>query len=72
MLRVEFAEKIMEYLGYNHSIIHRAINDKELETVTDDRIFSDYEYAITRSSFHDYLYKLGLSDREVDSIMASF
>lgn len=72
MLRVEFAEKIIEYLGFSRSMIHRAINTNVLETVSDDRIFSDYKYAITRSSFHDYLYKLGLSDREIDSIMASF
>lgn len=72
MLRVEFAEKIMEYLGFSHSMIHRAINANVLETVPDDRIFSDYKYAITSNSFHDYLYKLGLSDKEIDSIMESF
>jgi|GEM_PF-1895766 len=69
MIRVELAKRIMEKLGYSSSIIHRAIIAKELETVSDDRILSDYEYAITRNSFHDYLYKLGLSDREVNCIM---
>ncbi|MGE7810514.1 hypothetical protein [Lysinibacillus capsici] len=69
MIRVELAERIMEKLGYNSSMIHRAINAKELETVSDDRILSDYEYAITRNSFHDYLYKLSLSEREVNCIM---
>lgn len=72
MLRVELAEKIIEYLGFSCSMIHRAINANVLETVSDDRVFSDYKYAITRSSFHNYLYKLGLSEREIDSIMASF
>lgn len=69
MIRVELAKRIMEKLGYSSSIIHRAINAKELETVSDDRILSDYEYGITRDSFHDYLYKLGLSVREVNCIM---
>ena len=69
MIRVELAERIMEKLGYSSPIIHRAINAKELETVSDDRILSDYEYALTRNSFHDYLYKLGLSEREVNCIM---
>lgn len=71
MIRVELAERIMEKLEYNSSIIHRAINAKELVTVSDNRIFSDYEYVITRSSFRDYLYKLGLNDREIDCIMES-
>lgn len=69
MIRVELAERIMGKLGYSSSIIHRAINAKELDTVSDDRILSDYEYAITRDSFHDYLYKLGLGEREVNCIM---
>lgn len=69
MIRVELAKRIMEKLGYSSSIIHRAINANELETVSDDRILSDYEYAITRDSFHDYLYKLGLSEREINCIM---
>ncbi|MFU8649177.1 hypothetical protein ACNA06_17880 [Lysinibacillus sp. RSDA_15] len=69
MIRVELAKRIIEKLGYSSSIIHRAINAKELETVSDDRILSDYEYAITRDSFHDYLYRLGLSEREVNCIM---
>lgn len=69
MIRVELAKRIMEKLGYSSSIIHRAINANELEIVSDDRILSDYEYAITRDSFHDYLYRLGLSEREVNCIM---
>lgn len=69
MIRVELAKRIMVKLGYSSSIIHRAINANELETVSDDRILSDYEYAITRDSFHDYLYKLGLSEREINCIM---
>lgn len=69
MIRVELAERIMEKLGYSSSIIHRAINAKELDTVSDDRILSDYEYAITRDSFHDYIHKLGLSEHEVNCIM---
>jgi len=69
MIRVELAERIIEKLGYSSSIIHRAINAKELETVSDDRILSDYEYAITRNSFHDYLYKLSLSEHEINCIM---
>jgi len=69
MIRVELAERIIEKLCYSSSIIHRAINAKELETVSDDRILSDYEYAITRNSFHDYLYKLSLSEHEINCIM---
>ncbi|WP_446936277.1 hypothetical protein [Lysinibacillus fusiformis] len=69
MIRVELAEKIITKFGYSSSIIHRAINAKELETVSNDRILSDYEYAITRNSFHNYLYKLDLSEREVNCIM---
>lgn len=69
MIRVELAEKIITKLGYSSSIIRRAINAKELETVSDDRILSDYEYAITRDSFHDYIHKLGLSEYEINCIM---
>lgn len=69
MIRVELAERIMEKLGYSSSIIYRAINAKELDTVSDDRILSDYEYAITRDSFYDYLHKIGLSESEVNCIM---
>lgn len=69
MIRVELAERIMGKLGYSSSIIHRAINAKELDTVSDDRILSDYEYTITRDSFYDYLHKIGLSEREVNCIM---
>ena len=69
MIRVELAEKIITKLGYSSSLIHRAINAKELETVSDDRILSDYEYAITRDSFHGYLYKIGIREHQVNCIM---
>lgn len=70
MIRVEVAEKVMEQLGYSRSIIHRAIQVGELETVVDEsRVFSDYGYAIMSRSFYGYLYKLGVSERQICSIM---
>lgn len=72
MLRVELAEMIMEYLGYNRSIVRIAIEEKVLEIIHTENLFSDYSYCIDSLSFERYLHNFNLRDKEIESIMCSF
>lgn len=69
MLTLEVIENVIEQLGYSSYMISRAIENGALETIPVDRAFSDFKEAITRDSFHAYLYKLGVNPRQIDSIM---
>ncbi|MGE6602709.1 hypothetical protein ACQKEY_13375 [Lysinibacillus fusiformis] len=69
MVIIERAIRVIEFLGYSSSLLHKAIKDGELVTVPYDKAFSDYSYSITRESFHDFLYKLKISERQINDIM---
>ncbi len=54
---------------YSSSMIDKAIELGVLETVQYENVYSSYTYAITRDSFHDYLYELKLPKRKIEDIM---
>lgn len=70
MVTVENAIKVVEHENYCSSMIDRAIELGVLETVRYAGAFSSYDYAITRDSFHDYLYDgLKLPEGKIYDIM---
>lgn len=69
MVTVENAIKVLEHEGYNGiSLLKKAIEAGVLKTVIYNGAFSAYDYATTKDSFHNYLYHLRLSERQIDII----
>lgn len=69
MVTVENVIKIFDHENYNGmNLLKKAIEEGLLETVPYNGAFSTYDYAITKDSFHNYLYPLGLSERQIDII----
>lgn len=69
MVTVENVIKILDYEGYpGISLLKKAIEEGVLETVPYNGAFSAFDYALTKESFHNYLYHLGLSERQIDII----
>lgn len=69
MVTVENVIKVLDHENYNGmSLLKEAIEAGEIETGPYNGAFSTYNYAITKDSFHNYLYHLGLSERKIDII----
>lgn len=70
MVTVENVIKVLDHEGYNGmSLLKKAIEAGGIETVPYSGTFSVYDYAITKDSFHNYLYHLRLSERQIDIII---
>lgn len=68
MVTVEQAIKILDFEGFDSSMLNRAIKAGIIETVSYKGFYSAYRYALVKDSFIDYLYKIGVPERKIDNI----
>lgn len=68
MITVEQATKVIDFEGFDSSMLNRAINAGVIETARYNGFYSAYKYALVKDSFLNYLYKIGLSERQIDNI----
>jgi len=68
MITVEQAIKVIDFEGFDNSMLNRAIKAGIIETLSYNGFYSAYKYALVKDSFIDYLYKIGLPERKIDNI----
>lgn len=68
MITVELAIKVLDFEGFDSSMLNRAIKAGVIETASYKGFYSAYNYALVKDSFLNYLYKIGLPERKIDNI----